>query len=83
MAVPGKEVTSLATAFSVAGASTVIASRWPVDDRATARFFEIFYLEILKGDSRGQALQRAQRRMAEEKPHPYYWAAFTLLGDPY
>jgi CHAT domain-containing protein len=82
VAVPGKEVTSLATAFSVAGASSVIASRWPVDDRSTARFFELFYSEMLKGESRGQALRETQRQMAMEKPHPYYWAAFSLLGDP-
>ena len=82
VAVPGKEVTSLATAFSVAGASSVIASRWQVDDRTTARFFEFFYSEMLKGEPRGQALQAAQVRMAEEKPHPYFWAAFSLLGDP-
>lgn len=77
----GKEVTSLATAFSVAGASTVIASRWPVDDRSTAKFFGFFYPALLQGKSRGEALRLAELRMKEAHPHPYFWAGFTLLGN--
>ena len=82
MSVPGREVTSLATAFSVAGASAVVASRWSVDDTSTARFFELFYQALSRGRSRGEALREAQEKMAREKPEPYYWAAFSLLGDP-
>ncbi|MFA7482818.1 MAG: CHAT domain-containing protein [Vulcanimicrobiota bacterium] len=80
--VPGKEVTSLATAFSVAGASAVVASRWRVDDDSTSRFFAYFYQALARGESRGDALRFSQAKMAKEKPHPYYWAAFSLLGDP-
>ena len=82
VSVSGKEVTSLATAFSVAGASAVVASRWSVDDSSTARFFELFYEALSRGRSRGEALREAQEKMAREKPEPYYWAAFSLLGDP-
>ena len=78
----GKEVVSLASAFGIAGASTVIASRWEVDDRSTAQFFEFFYRSLLTGKSRGQALRQAQLDMARLKPHPYYWAGFSLFGDP-
>lgn len=79
---PGKEVNSLSSAFSVAGASTVIASRWKVDDGSTIEFFEHFYQALLRGKSRGQALREAQLEMAKLKPHPYYWAGFSLFGDP-
>lgn len=79
--VPGKEVTSLATAFSVAGASSVLASRWQVDDNSTAEFFRYFYSALLSGKSRAESLQAAQALMAREQPHPYYWAAFHLLGS--
>jgi CHAT domain-containing protein/predicted negative regulator of RcsB-dependent stress response len=79
---PGKEVTSLASAFSVAGASTVVASRWSVDDRTTARFFVFFYEALLKGRRRGQAFQEAELKMSKLYPHPYYWAGFSLFGDP-
>ena len=76
-----RELTSFASAFGLAGASTVIASRWRVEDGVTASFFALFYEALLKGESRGQALRSAQLGIAEEYPHPYYWAAFSLLGD--
>ncbi len=79
---PGREVTSLASAFNIAGASTVIASQWPVDDEATRRLFEIMYRRLKAGDSRGQALRQARRALAQEFPHPFYWAAFSLFGSP-
>lgn len=77
---PGRECTSLATAFSVAGASSVVSSLWPVDDRATAEFFESFYRALSQGKSRGQALQAAEMETAQNHPHPYFWAGFSLLG---
>lgn len=79
---PGKEVTSLASAFSVAGASTVVASRWSVDDKSTARFFHFFYEALLRGRRRGQAFREAEMKMSQLYPHPYYWAGFSLFGDP-
>jgi CHAT domain-containing protein/tetratricopeptide (TPR) repeat protein len=79
---PGKEVTSLASAFNIAGASTVIASRWKVDDGTTAEFFGFFYRALLSGKSRGEALRQAESDMAKLKPDPYYWAGFSLFGDP-
>lgn len=79
---PGREVTSLASAFGTAGASTVIASRWKVDDQSTTDFFSFFYRALLNGKSRGQALRQAQLDMMQVRPHPYFWAGFSLFGDP-
>lgn len=78
----GKEVTSLASAFGVAGASGIIASRWKIDDRATLEFFRVFYQELLGGSSTSQALRKAESKTKEKHPHPYYWAGFSLVGDP-
>jgi CHAT domain-containing protein len=79
---PGREVTSLASAFSIAGASTVIASHWEVDDQETQRLFLSFYRHLLAGVPRGQALRLARQEVAKTHPHPYYWAAFSLFGSP-
>ena len=79
---PGKEVTSLASAFFIAGASTVVASRWKIDDTATVDIVSAFYQALLEGKSRGEALQVAELKAAEKRPHPYYWAGFSLFGDP-
>lgn len=79
---PGPEPASLATAFSSAGASSVVSSLWEVDDQATALLFKEFYGQLHKGVSRSEALQRAQAACKAKFPQPYYWAAFTLLGNP-
>ena len=79
---PGKEVTSLASAFSIAGASTVVATRWKIDDTATVDFVFNFYQALLNGKSRGEALRSAELQVAKKRPHPYYWAGFSLFGDP-
>ncbi len=79
---PGREVTSLASAFNIAGASTVIASHWEVDDAATAELFSAFYRHLRAGVGRGEALRRARQEVARTHPHPYYWAGFSLFGNP-
>jgi hypothetical protein len=77
-------VFSLSRAFFYAGARRVIASLWPVDDRATAAFMAEFYRALLV-DHRpaGAALRSAQQRLARENrwASPYYWGGFVLQGD--
>jgi CHAT domain-containing protein len=80
---PGPEPTSLASAFSVAGAGTVISSLWPVEDQATSYMFSQFYSELAKGKGRLQSLETARAACRLKYPHPYYWAAFTLQGNPF
>ena len=81
---PGREVTSLANGFMTAGAGSVVASLWPVDDEVTSRLFIRFYAYLDQGLGRAEALRRAQSDIATnpQTAHPYYWAAFFLYGDP-
>ncbi|MCC6173544.1 MAG: CHAT domain-containing protein [Gammaproteobacteria bacterium] len=75
---------SLARAFFYAGAPRVVASLWPVDDRATARFMESFYDALLRrGLTPAAALRDAQHALAREPRWraPRYWAGFVLQGD--
>ncbi|MFL6194801.1 MAG: CHAT domain-containing protein [Thermoanaerobaculia bacterium] len=81
--VPGGEgVTSLARAFQSAGVPTVVASLWSVDDKATARLFELFYANLRKNADPVEALGKAQREMlvSPEYRSPRAWAAFTVIG---
>ena len=80
--VPGRELTSLASAFNIAGASTVVASHWEVDDEVTTELMLEFYRQIQGGQGRAEALRRARAALARSHPHPYYWAAFSLFGSP-
>jgi CHAT domain-containing protein len=76
----------LAGVASKAGAKTVFASLWKVDDEATPAVVIEFYRQLQKpGISKAVALQNAQKLMLTDKhyvryQHPYYWAAFLLIG---
>lgn len=76
----GDEAVGLVRAFLLAGAARVLASLWPVDDAATARFMLDFHAQLAAGNAPGLALQKAQRCAVERADHPFAWAAFTLHG---
>jgi CHAT domain-containing protein len=77
-------VFSLSRAFFYAGATRVLASLWPVEDRATAEFMRIFYQALLvEHSTAANALRVAQRRLSADSrwASPYYWAGFVLQGN--
>jgi CHAT domain-containing protein len=76
----GDDVVGLTRGFLYAGASTVVASLWKVDDQATAALMTGFYDELKGGDKR-EALRKAQLAAREKFPHPFFWAAFQLTGQ--
>jgi CHAT domain-containing protein len=77
----GDELFGLIRGFLGAGARSVAASLWAADDAATALLMESFYTRIAQGESTASALRGAQQRTREVYPHPYYWAAFGLVGQ--
>jgi CHAT domain-containing protein len=80
----GEGLLGLTQGFLYAGAKGVVASLWPVADRATAELMQRFYDHMLRDGLRpADALRRAQLSIAAEPrwSHPYYWSAFVLLGD--
>ena len=81
---PGDEWVGLNQAFLAAGAPSVLASLWAIDDRATGRFMSGFYTHLLDPRGKSWALAQMQRSFIQDRRlrHPFYWAAFTLTGDP-
>ena len=71
-----------ASAFLNAGAPTVLATLWSVDDEATARLMTGFYKHFADME-KVQALRTAQLELMKDPRtvHPFYWAPFTLIGD--
>lgn len=69
-------------AFLKVGAQSVVASLWQVDDEATSILMTEFY-KNLKLMSRVEALNKAKRTVSQmpKFAHPYYWAAFILVGN--
>lgn len=85
----GEGSTSLARSFRYAGARSVLASQWRVSDLSTTLLMKNFYRQLLRSRGPSEALRRAQLEMirtqgkARDLSHPYYWAAFQLIGtDP-
>ncbi len=80
----GDEQLGLGRAFLAAGASSLVMSLWPVEDNATNELMQFFYQHLLKGKSKVQALRAAQcsllHRNESTYTHPYFWAAFRLVG---
>ncbi len=76
-------VIGLPRGFLYAGARSVIASMWRVDDDATAVLMRKMYVRIKKGESVAEALRGAQLELMEggQFADPFYWAAFALEGD--
>jgi len=79
----GDEFVGLTRAFLSAGASTVIATLWEVNDSSTARLMQSFYRRVSE-DSASLSLAIAQRSMLHGESahrHPYYWSAFVVVGN--
>ena len=70
---PHREPISLSTAFSSAGAATVVSALWPVDDELTRQLFGDFYAALARGSSPQAALREAQRRTAAAHPASHDW----------
>lgn len=76
----GDDIIGLNRAFIYAGAATVIASLWTVDDQATGLLMRSFYTHLKRGMGKAEALRMAQTETRRQFPNPYYWAAFVLTG---
>lgn len=81
----GEGMMGLSRTFIAAGVPLVVASLWPVDSDSTADLMIAFHrYRKTENLSSADALQKAQRTMADGADrryrHPYYWAAFTLVG---
>ncbi len=92
----GEGLIGLTRAFQYAGARTVMASLWSVQDQATAELMIRFYKHLRAGLTKDRALQAAQQelirgpievtddkgeRVVKDFSAPYYWAGFQLYGD--
>ena len=76
----GEGLLGLSTAFFYAGARSLIASLWSVDDKSTAELFISFYRN-LKSMTCCEALRAAKLSMIKKKYSPFYWAPFIYIGS--
>ena len=81
----GEGVESIAYAFSNAGAKSVCATYWNLNDEGSYQLLSLFFDALKNGFYKDKALQLAQLQFIKKyrlKSHPYYWSVFHLYGDP-
>lgn len=76
----GDEVLGLPHAFLGAGARSVVASLWLVQDEVSAELMPTFYKHLQQTQDPASALRFAQLDMLAIRQHPYFWANFVLFG---
>jgi len=80
----GEGAIGVSRPFEAAGIPLVVASLWPVETDATSDLMIDFHRERkLAGRPTAEALRAAQLEMINRPGnyrHPYYWAAFILVG---
>lgn len=76
---------SMARAFYLLGAKSVLTTLWSVDDKATADVLKIWYDNIENGEDLDKALRKAKLEFisnagSDESAKPFYWAGLQLTG---
>jgi hypothetical protein len=64
------------------GVKAVVAAGWTVDDRAAAKFADVFYDRMLSGYSFGEAIKEARRETYNKHRDTNTWAAYQCYGNP-
>jgi len=81
----GEGMIGLTRSFLYAGAESVVVSLWNVNDIATATLMKAFYKNLKQGMPKDEALRQAKLELIHGQQqawrHPYYWAAFVMVGD--
>ncbi|HEX4604549.1 MAG TPA: CHAT domain-containing tetratricopeptide repeat protein [Candidatus Angelobacter sp.] len=76
----GDELIGLVRGLLYAGAQTLMVSLWEVHDQSTAEFMRDFYEGYRVSANKANALRNAMMKLKQKNRHPYYWAAFALVG---
>ena len=81
----GESLSGLARAFFQAGTRSVLVSHWQVDTVATARLMTRMFERVAVKTTHhlAKALQSSQIDLlsAPDTAHPFFWAAFTFVGE--
>jgi len=82
---PGEGVIGMSWSLFVAGTRSVVVSQWKIDSASTAHLMYRFYQSLSSNRSmknkKAEALRNAILVTTKGRyRHPFYWAAFVVLG---
>ena len=83
---PGEGVMGMSWAFFVAGTRSMLASQWKVNSASTSKLMTNFYYDLKANQSKTKkalALRQSALKLIKDQAfhHPFYWAAFVLVGS--
>ncbi len=81
----GEGIMSLARGFIYAGVPSIVMTLWEVQDKSGSDLMIEYYRNLLDGDLKDVALQKAKLSMLNASPtaksHPFYWSAYIVTGN--
>ncbi|MEM7652005.1 MAG: CHAT domain-containing protein, partial [Pseudomonadota bacterium] len=84
----GDALSGLSRAFFSAGARALLVSHWQIDSAVTSTLMQSVFQTAVGDRQRtvsgiARAMRRAQTRLIAQSStaHPYFWGAFTFIGD--
>jgi CHAT domain-containing protein len=80
--VEAEGLVGLTRALQIAGARSIVASQWQVNDRSAEVLMGAFHQRLRAGEAKDEALHQAMVTTSKRWPSPHHWAAFLLVGDP-
>jgi CHAT domain-containing protein len=81
----GEGIVSLARGFILAGASSVVRTKWEINDESSSSIIERFYYYLSKGNPKDVSMRLAKLDFIKSNSpfysNPYFWAGYEVLGD--
>ncbi|MGQ0597947.1 CHAT domain-containing protein [Aquabacterium sp.] len=79
----GDEIVGFTRSFLSAGASSMVASLWPVADDSTEALMTRMYQSMSEGADLMDAMRTAQTEVQKRRrfAHPFFWAPFNVIGN--
>ena len=75
----GNEILGLVRGFLSAGARSLVASLWNINDSTSADLMTDFYSHLQRGTGVAASLREAQIKLIGRGENPYYWAPFFAI----
>lgn len=79
----GDEIIGFTRSFLSAGATSIVASLWPVADESTDMLMNKLYKDMASGRDLMSSMQQAQLEVQKNRrfAHPFFWAPFNVIGN--
>ncbi|HEU0204991.1 MAG TPA: CHAT domain-containing protein, partial [Burkholderiaceae bacterium] len=76
----GDELVGLIRGFLYAGARSIVATLWEIEDEAALAFSTAFYKNLATMD-KPAAVRQAVLAVKAKFPHPWFWGSYMITGS--